>query len=98
VFRLRHGQRLFVLLVGIGRRAAASAAALDAFKGGRIEESCGLSPELTLFLNLYEGRIIKLPVMDEWPPSVPRRQISLRAKLQLLGQRRAMESALRKHG
>jgi hypothetical protein len=90
VFRVRQGQRLFVLFVGIGRRAAARSAVLDAFKGARIEDSCGLSAELSVFLNLYEGRIVKLPVMDEWPPLAggPRR-IGLRTRLRLAGRRRA---------
>ncbi len=99
VFRVRHGQRLFVLFVGVRRRAAACAAVLDAFKGGRIEDSCGLSSELSLFLNLYEGRIIKLPVMEEWSlRSVPSR-IGLRTRLRLVGQRRAMaQAAMQAHG
>jgi hypothetical protein len=85
------------LFVGIGRRAAAQAAVLDVFKGGRIEDFCGLPPELNRFLNLYEGRIIKLPVVEEWPLSsiVPRR-IGLRTRLRLVGQKRAaMEAAAR---
>jgi hypothetical protein len=93
LFRIRHGQRLFVLFVGIARRAAASAAVLDTFKGGRIEETCVLPSELALFLNLYEGRIIKLPVMEEWPHRAVPRRIGLRARLRLVGQRRAAAEA-----
>src|SRR5689334_18638848 len=100
VFRVRHGQRLFVLFVGIGRRTTARSAVLDAFKGARIEDSCGLSAEVSVFLNLYEGRIVKLPVMDEWPPlaDVPRR-VGLRTRLRLAGQRRAAAAeAMRANG
>jgi hypothetical protein len=99
MFRLRHGQRQFILFVGMSRRAAASTAVRDAFAGGRIEDSCGLPSELRRFLNLYEGRIIKIPVMEEWPRSSACRRISLRARLQLVGQRRAAaEAAAGTHG
>jgi hypothetical protein len=99
VFRVRHGQRLFVVFVGISLRAAASSAVLDTFKGGRIEESCGVPSELRFFLNLYEGRIIKLPVMEEWPLRPIPRRIGLRARLQLAAQRRAAaEAAMQAHG
>jgi hypothetical protein len=99
VFRLRHGQRLFVVFAGISRRGAASTAVLDAFKGGRIEDSCGLPAELRVFLNLYEGRIIKLPVAEEWPRQALPRRIGLRMRLRLVGQRRAAaEAAARAHG
>ena len=66
---------------------------LDVFKGGRIEKSCALPSELRLFLNLYDGRIIKLPVMEEWASGAVPRRMDLRARLRLVGQRRAAAGA-----
>lgn len=99
MFWIRHGQRQFVLFVGINRRSDARTAVLDAFKDARIEKSCGLAPELRLFFNLDEGRIIKLPVMEDVQKRTVPRRIGLRARLRLVGQRRvAAEAAGRARG